>query len=194
MARSLVLFDFDGTLYKKDSLLDFTIFCKGKFYYCFGMILLMPWLIGLKLGVFYNGWVKQRFLNLFYKGMDVADFKRCAEKFALQQIRENLHPRHFKVFLNHIESGHDVFIVTASSPLWIAPWSRKYNVQVIGTTIEVQDGKITGRFSSENCYGTEKVRRIEKVVNLADYDEIFVYGKGRGDREMLDLIRQKPIS
>jgi phosphoserine phosphatase len=58
-------------------------------------------------------------------------------------------------------------------------------VKVLGTQIEVIDGKLTGRFLSKNCYGQEKVNRILSLYpNRQDY-HLTAYGDSRGDKEML---------
>jgi phosphoserine phosphatase len=58
-------------------------------------------------------------------------------------------------------------------------------VKVVGTQIEVIDGKLTGRFLSKNCYGQEKVNRILSLYpNRQDY-HLTAYGDSRGDKEML---------
>ena len=68
-----------------------------------------------------------------------------------------------------------------------------------GTQIEVIDGRLTGKFKSNNCYGEEKVHRIcEALTTTAanaygtpslSFDrsqyEIEAFGDSRGDKEML---------
>lgn len=52
--KTLVLFDFDGTLYKKDSLLEFTKYYKGNSVFYIGILILSPFLIAMKLGILSN--------------------------------------------------------------------------------------------------------------------------------------------
>ena len=49
--KTLALFDFDGTLYTKDSLIEFTKSAKGNVKFYQGMLMLSPFLIGLKIGI-----------------------------------------------------------------------------------------------------------------------------------------------
>ena len=71
--------------------------------------------------------------------------------------------------------------------------------RVLGTQIEVIDGRLTGKFKSNNCYGEEKVHRICEALTTttanaygtpslsfdrAQYD-IEAFGDSRGDKEML---------
>ena len=43
----------------------------------------------------------------------------------------------------------------------------------------------TGKFLTMNCYGQEKVKRIERAFPLRDTYELIVYGDSQGDKEML---------
>jgi HAD superfamily hydrolase (TIGR01490 family) len=187
--RTLALFDFDGTLYKKDSLIEFTRFAKGNVPFYKKMLLLFPDLIGLKLRLLPNEKVKVKFLTTFFKGMAIEAFERVARDFALNEIDKNLDTKIFETLLRHLESGDEVYIVSASASQWIAPWSDQYKAGVIGTQLQIESGRLTGKLASKNCYGIEKVNRIKALLKLEDYQHICIYGSGRGDREMLALAK-----
>jgi HAD superfamily phosphoserine phosphatase-like hydrolase len=92
-----------------------------------------------------------------------------------------------RTFLNHIERGDDVWIVTASMRDWVAGWADRYGVPVIGTEFEVENGMLTGRLATPNCRGREKVVRIRQAVDINRYSKVFAYGDSSGDREMLAM-------
>jgi phosphatidylglycerophosphatase C len=46
---------------------------------------------------------------------------------------------------------------------------------------------LTGKIEGKNCYGGEKVRRIQEAYSLEEYSEIYAYGDTSGDRPMLKL-------
>ncbi len=185
--KTIAFFDFDGTLYKKDSLLKFTKYSKGKIEFYFGILKLAPYLIAMKLNLISNEKAKQKFIIYFYKDTNYLLFQVKAREFALTKIDIDLNSKIYSEFQNHIKKNHEIFIVTASMPEWIAPWSTQHNVEVIGTKLEVVEKKISGNFISKNCYGQEKVNRIKQTINLEEYDNIYVYGNGKGDYEMLKL-------
>ena len=69
--------------------------------------------------------------------------------------------------------------------------------------IEVVEGKLTGRFKSNNCYGAEKVCRITEALSASQTAdtgdktfldrslyEIEAFGDSRGDKEMLAFADQ----
>jgi phosphoserine phosphatase len=60
-------------------------------------------------------------------------------------------------------------------------------IEIISTEIEISNNKITGKLSTANCYGPEKVNRLKKLLSMDDYSTIYAYGDSKGDREMLAL-------
>jgi phosphoserine phosphatase len=61
------------------------------------------------------------------------------------------------------------------------------HINIIGTKIQVVDGKLTGRFLTKNCYGEEKVRRmLEQYPDRKEY-KLVAYGDSRGDHALLDF-------
>ena len=56
---------------------------------------------------------------------------------------------------------------------------------------EIKNGKLTGKFSTKNCFGIEKVNRIKEKYNLSEYNVIYAYGNSSGDKEMLSIANEK---
>ena len=188
--KTLVLFDFDKTLYSKDSLSEFTKYYKGNSFFYTGIITLLPFLLMMKLGLLSNEKTKIKYLSHFFKDEDYTVFSQKAALFAKTKIKKNVNPKIFSAMLHHTHSNHDIYIVTASFSEWIEPWCEKYNIKVIGTKLEIVNNKITGELNSKNCNGKEKVNRIEEIIKIENYNQIFVYGTGKGDTEMLKLAKQ----
>ena len=76
-------------------------------------------------------------------------------------------------------------VVSASVENWVKPFLPQ--AEVLATKVETADGRLTGRFLTPNCYGSEKVRRIREVLTGARGQyHIIAYGDSRGDSEMLN--------
>ena len=92
----------------------------------------------------------------------------------------------------HIDHGDTVYVISASLPEWVEPWCRQLGVNaVLVTEIEVNDqGRITGRFKTKNCFGQEKVDRLLKVEPERDTYVLHAYGDSRGDLELLAFADQ----
>ena len=78
-----------------------------------------------------------------------------------------------KKIIWHQEQGHKVVVVSASMECWLKKWCEKYSIDLIATRLEIQDGKLTGKFATKNCYGPEKANRIKEVYDLSQFDYIY---------------------
>ena len=87
----------------------------------------------------------------------------------------------------HQEQGDRVIIVSAGFDLILKYWCEQEGVELLATGIEVKNGVITGCFVGRNCYGPEKVNRINAHLTLSEYEEIYAYGDSRGDLEMIGI-------
>jgi HAD superfamily hydrolase (TIGR01490 family) len=84
--------------------------------------------------------------------------------------------------------GHQVYVISASIEEWVRPWCEQHGVtDVLATRVEVNDGLLTGRFSTPNCYGQEKVNRLLAVEPEIQSYLLHAYGDSRGDRELMSL-------
>jgi phosphoserine phosphatase len=128
-------------------------------------------------------------------------------------IEGNLRTAGLRTIQQALDRGDRVVILSASIDRWVEACLRPFLVsssqfQVLGTEIEVVDGRLTGRFATPNCYGPEKVRRLKeflkkvsprgdvegatKVSPRGDVEGalegtpfIIAYGDSRGDKELL---------
>ena len=180
--KQVFVFDFDGTLTTRDTLIAFIRYACGTPRFLFGFLLHAPLLVLMKLRLYPNGKAKQRVFTWFFKGMPVEAFDALCQDFA-NTHRHLLRPDVVRVLEQALAEGSEVLIVSASIDNWVQPFFP--SVTVLGTQIEVADGRLTGRFLTPNCYGQEKVRRILALhPDRADY-HLTAYGDSRGDREML---------
>lgn len=187
MKRRLALFDFDGTLIKGDSFILFGKFAVGQSNFLKALFKSFPVLVGWKLGLRSSSEAKQRLFYNLFNGMPLHEFERkCLDFKAEIESREK--PSVMKELKTHIARGDEVAIVSASVADWIRPWAESRGIAtVIGTEAEKKNGLLTGRFSTPNCKGEEKVRRVkESYPDWGEY-EIFAYGDSSGDDAMLAL-------
>lgn len=189
----LCVFDFDGTLTTCDTLLAFIIFCWGKWRFATGFLRFSPLLLLMKLHLYPNGKAKERVFTWFFRGMAIERFDELCRQFAAEN-RHLLRPEGVKTLKQALADGAEVAIVSASIDSWVQPFFS--DVIILGTKLEVVDGKLTGRFLTKNCYGQEKVNRLlERFPHREDY-YLTAYGDSRGDREMLafaDEAHYKPF-
>lgn len=191
MSRSLALFDFDGTITRSDTLLDFMSFAKGRLSFGLGMIILSPILVLYKLKLIPNWRAKEMVLSYFFKGMPEHQFHQLCESFAREIIPGLIRPKAKEELERHRREGNRVVIVSASAENWIQPWASQINIELIATRLQIIDGKMTGRFVGKNCFGEEKVARVNQFLVLSDYPTIETYSDSRSDQPLLDLGTRK---
>ena len=180
--KKIYAFDFDGTLTTKDTLIEFIRYAKGSMALGLGFMRYAHLLVLMKIGLYPNYKAKQKVFAHFFKDTTLDDFNALCKAFAASSSHL-LRPNAIEAIKHAIKEGSEVLIVSASIDNWVQPFFPQ--VKVVGTQIEVIDGKLTGRFLSKNCYGQEKVNRILSLYpNRQDY-HLTAYGDSRGDKEML---------
>ena len=181
----IFLFDFDGTLTTRDTLLAFIRFAKGRWKLLGTLVLHLPLLLLMKLHLYPNGRMKERIFGFLFKDMREEDFDNICRAFA-RSHRFLLRPKGIKRINDALNEGAEVLIISASIDHWVRPFFEELpEVRVIGTQIEVKNGRLTGRFHGKNCYGAEKVRRVASLLNQRKKYELTAYGDSRGDKELL---------
>lgn len=186
MNRNLYLFDFDGTLTKKDSLFDFLKFSfpleyQKKFF------LFIPFFILSKLKILDPGKVKEKFISSFLKGKSFTEINQLATNYFNENYSSLIHPKADE-FIKSVSNYNDKFIVSASVDFWLQPFADYYGMGLICTKAHFDDqGFYTGKFSTANCNNQEKKNRIEKEVDLTLYDEVIAYGDTSGDLAMFEI-------
>ncbi len=189
--KKLYVFDFDGTLTTRDTLIAFIRFARGTTWLLGCLLRLLPWLVLMKLHLADNGRTKERLFSLCFEGMELSDFNNLCSRFATVSAHRIIRQDTWNVMRKAIAAGSRVFIVSASIDNWVAPFFKGVgSVTILGTRIEVVDNRLTGRFLTPNCYGAEKVRRLKEAVpgltsNRRQY-EIIAFGDSRGGKEMFE--------
>jgi phosphatidylglycerophosphatase C len=189
MKKKIYCFDFDGTLTTSDTLLEFIKYAKGRGRFLMVFLMYSPLLVLMKLHLYPNWKAKQQIFAHLFAGMRIEKFDALCRGFA-EESQHLLRPKGITLMHEALVAGAQVFIVSASIDNWVRPFLDIRNlkgVQVLGTQIEVEDGKLTGRFKSNNCYGKEKAHRIAEVLKSFERSEyeIEAFGDSRGDKEML---------
>jgi phosphatidylglycerophosphatase C len=189
--NQLILFDFDGTITTKDTLLAFTKYAIGGVRFSLGLILLSPVLIIQKMGLVSAQKTKEIFLSYYFKGMPLVEFDQKCSGFVEQSLSSMIRPGALAAIKGYIKNGDRVIVVSASPQNWITPWADPLGAEVLSTQLEIKSGRLTGNILGKNCNGVEKVSRIKKHLSLESYSHIIAYGDTSGDKEMLALAGEK---
>lgn len=190
--RIIAAFDFDGTLTEKDTFLEFIAFVHGKASLLWGIFLFSPLLLAMKMRLYPNWETKQKVFSWFFKGMKYADFSTKGCEFA-ERIKGMSNRKGLKILHEWQDKDAEIYIISASIEEWIRPYCESLNIKdVLATRIEVdENGCLTGRFSSNNCYGQEKVNRLLEAEPERNSYYLFACGDSRGDRELLQFADER---
>ena len=205
MKKTIAVFDFDGTLTTRDTLLQFIRYACGslRFYAIFALY--SPMIALMFMGIIPNWRCKVRIFSTFFRGTLYTEFQKMGVAFR-EPLRSILRPQTMQGLLWHLRQGHQVYVVSASMAEWVyvpLDGGKAYekhtegsaeelpSVTYLCTQPEVVDGRLTGRFASPNCYGPEKVNRLLAALpDLMEHRDdyyVYAYGDSNGDREMLQF-------
>lgn len=186
--HAIAVFDFDGTLTRRDSLLPFLQMAAGRGRFCWGLIRMSPVLAAYALKLMPNWRAKEALLAHFFGGWHEQKLQQIGQRFAHQYIQKLLRPDAMKRLQWHQAHGHPTVLLSASLETYLFPWGRAMGFdQIIGTQLETHAGIVTGRFNGKNCYGPEKVNRLEATLGNLSHFDIYAYGDSRGDKELLTV-------
>jgi HAD superfamily hydrolase (TIGR01490 family) len=183
----LALFDFDGTITTKDSMVEFIQYAVGKKKYYFGLLRLSPILVAYRLKLYPNDKAKEKLLAYFFKEISIKAFQKLVISYDANELDKIVRKEATEKILWHKKQGDEVVVVSASMECWLKLWCDRQNVKLIATKLEIENGKFTGKFATQNCYGQEKVTRLQALYPTEKYSHIYAYGDSQGDRELLAL-------
>ena len=183
---TIAVFDFDGTLTTRDSLLRFVGWRRPRWRLAADLVATSPLLLLYALRLVDNERHKMALFARRFAGMGAADYQALAGDFAREELPALLRSEAVERLRSHRDEGDRVVIVTASPIDWIAPWAATEGVpDVVGNVAEVRDGRVTGRLSGPNCHGAEKLSRLLELAPERSSYTLVAYGDSRGDRELL---------
>lgn len=188
--RSIIaVFDFDGTLTYRDSLIPFLIFLFGRMKVFYGLFRLIPKFLKYLIGYLSRQQMKEAILTLFLAGLSAEKIKERGALFATRTIPKLLRPEALKRIQWHLEQGHPCILISANINLYLESCGKAMGFhQVICSQCQVSDkGLLTGKLQGINCWGAEKVNRLYEVIGPFNRKTLYVYGDSKGDREMLEL-------
>jgi phosphatidylglycerophosphatase C len=185
--KKLALFDFDGTITTKDSFIEFIRYTHGSLFLYLGMFLMLPALVGYKIGVWPNWKAKEIVMRLFWAGWSEEKLQKKGDEFAKRLLPALCRPAALEKIKEYNANGWRVIVISASVNIWLKQWVAEMGVELVATRLVVKNETITGRIAGKNCYGPEKVVQLRVLLKLEEYTVIHAYGDSSGDKEMLSI-------
>jgi phosphatidylglycerophosphatase C len=184
--KTLAVFDFDGTLTRRDTLGPFLREVAGTAAFAGALAADAPRLALAGMGMSSRDAAKERMFRRLLRGRLHADLATRGNVYGAQVAASGLRPEMVARLRWHADAGHEVAIVSASLDLYIDRTAELLGVgTVLCTRLEVDDdGRVTGALVGGNCRGPAKIRRIREHFGPSCY-ELWAYGDSAGDAEML---------
>ncbi|MCB9342587.1 MAG: HAD-IB family hydrolase [Saprospiraceae bacterium] len=189
--KTLVLFDFDGTLSKRDSLLPFILFSVKPMNLILKAAIWSFRLFGLLLrGKLNKERAKEALMASLYKGLTKAQLNELGSRFFAVKSKDLMYPDMMQIMHQYKTDGATVAIVSAAVDIWLEAFCVQQKVALICTQTAFDGEYFTGKFAGPNCNNEEKVRRIKERFSLDQFDHIIAYGNTKGDWPMLGLAHE----
>jgi phosphatidylglycerophosphatase C len=186
VSSTVVAFDFDGTLTRRDTLGPFLREVAGT-----GALLRAfagdaPRLVLAGVGAGSRDEAKDRMLRKLLRGRHHAELVARGSEYATRIATNGVRPEMIERVRWHAAEGHEVAIVSASLDIYLERTAELLGIPtVLCSRMEVDpDGRVTGALSGGNCRGPAKLRRIRERFGHSGY-ELWAYGDSAGDAEML---------
>lgn len=188
--RRVAAFDFDGTITRGDCLGPFLASVVGRARVYRALALRSPVLAGALVGLGDRDEEKERLVGKLLAGRSAAEIHDAGARFADRLASEQpFRTQALERLAWHRGEGHEIVIVSASLDVYLEPLAPALGVDhVLCTGLEAgTDGLLTGRLLGGNVRGSEKARRLRAWLGDRGRVELWAYGNGSGDRELLAM-------
>jgi HAD superfamily hydrolase (TIGR01490 family) len=184
--KNLALFDFDGTLCKKDSFTGFIFYALSKRHIVKQGIKILPWIQAYYLNAYPAHAMRSKLFRAMFSNANAPDLQHIAQKYAASLIPQLNLPL-LKQLKQHQALGDDVVLVSASVDVYLQHVCNLLKIDLICTQTEQLNNSYTGQYTTPDCSSEQKKLRILEKYPLEHYSVIYAYGNSVEDNEMLAL-------
>ena len=189
--RVLALFDFDGTITTREMLPDFVRYAVPTWRLRIGGALLMPLVLAYRAGMISGTTIRAAISRVGFRGMPVEDYEAKAVAFARDVLPGVLRPDVMARIAAHKANGDTVVVVSGAYDVYLKHWCAAHGLDLIASTLEVRNGRLTGRYLGAQNVLAEKARRVRERYDLAAYREIHAHGDTPEDAQLLALAQRR---
>lgn len=169
-------YDFDGTIYRGDSSVDFYVYCLMKFPW---LLVLVPYQVFGILAYKCRLCSKESEKSIFFSFLKfVPDVTRAVDNF-WEKRKKYIASWYLQ------QQKQDDIIISASPEFLLAPLCSGLGItHLIASKVDIQ----TGKFIEKNCYGEEKVHRLRQYLHDARISHF--YSDSRSDYPLAQIADQ----
>lgn len=183
--EEVYLFDFDGTITKSDSMFSFLKFHIGGFRFMIRLLRFAPYLFfGLLKGRSRKD-LKERMLQIFLRNNSREELLEKSLLHFQSKGVSLIRPAALSFLQGLDRNKSSIVIVTASLDIWVEPFARFLNAELIATkSLFSADGYFMG-IDGNNCSHDEKVVCLAERYDWQSFSgKKFAFGNSSGDAAM----------
>ncbi|MET4783460.1 HAD-IB family hydrolase [Glaciihabitans sp. UYNi722] len=145
---------------------------------------------------------KKHILNTQERALQLAEghpadeLRRLAEDIYERELETRLWPETVTIAREHLDKGHEVWLITAAPVDVAAVIARKLGLTgALGTLLSESDGKFTGEFDGPILHGDRKAEAAEALAAKlgADLADCWAYSDSRNDIPLLELVGNRVV-
>lgn len=189
MSTEAVLFDYDGTLVRRDSTRFLVL----------ALVQLRPWLApraalgiaALRLASSPRALQERKcaLVGALARGL-TADALSAALTTAAVRMEREARPETLAALDTYARAGRRIVIVSASAGFYLRHVLAPLRVEVVATEFEMRNGRHTGRVSGSICYGDAKPSAVHALVG-ANTTIIDAWSDSLSDLPMMRMARER---
>lgn len=185
-----VIFDFDGTLTKIDTLRPFAHFLATENHAYLRLSLFYLSLIFYRLKLINDNQLKTMFLKLFVKGLSKKEAGQLAKKFYEQQSVKLLNQNICDKLHEHLSCGDKVYLVSANFDFFLIHFIDEWKLSGLLCTETATDGYfLTGEIIGQTCKGINKIIKLISVFGEDQLRTFIAYGD-QDDVALLKIVNK----
>lgn len=190
-AGELAIFDLDGTVTRRDTLLPYALgFALRRPWRLPRLIVMLPALAAFACGLIDRGGLKSWLVRATLGGISRAELVAWNARFLPRLLRRGLHAEALEAIAAARARGAQLVLLSASPDLYVPEIGRRLGfARTICTELRWRtDGRLDGRLASRNRRGDEKTRCVRALLAEFAPRRSVAYGNGRADLEHLRLV------
>ncbi len=183
--RVVAVFDFDGTITRRDTLAPYLARVRGRVPFALATAREAAAFAGWALGRCDIDAVKRRMILRLLAGVPV-EIARSAARAHARAVERDFRRAALERICWHRAQGHRLVLASAGLDLYLEPVARALGFDdLLCSRVAVRDGRCTGALDGPDCTGVEKRRRLEARVGDLAAIELHAYGDSAGDAALL---------
>ena len=183
--RVVAVFDFDGTVTDRDTLVPFLVLAFGRARVAATFAALAGTGLGYLLRRVSIDEFKRRVLRRLVADTSAPRLRALGPAHA-RALVPRLRPDALARIGWHRAQGHRLVLVSSTLDLYLAHVGAQLGFDdVLCSRLATRGERFSGELEGADCTGPEKLRRLEALLGDLQAHELHVYGDSAGDRELL---------